>query len=60
MDVKYIIESHYYNGDAFMDKVDTLDEVIEILQDIGKSDTDEYDNEHRIDSKQISVTTEEQ
>lgn len=59
MEVKYIITSHYYNGDEYADKVDTLEEVIEVLQDIAKQDNDAHDDDNRIDSKQIAVITEE-
>lgn len=60
MEVKYIIESRYYNGDKYADKFDSLSEVAEILREIEQLDTDEMSDGLRIDSKQISITTEEQ
>lgn len=59
MNVNYIIESRYYNGDKYAEKVDSFDELIEVLQVIKNFDNEYTADDERIDSKQISVTTEE-
>jgi hypothetical protein len=59
MQIEYIIESKYYNGDKYADKVSELGDVAVILQHIAAQDRDGIADEDRIDSKQISVTTEE-
>lgn len=59
MEVKYIIQSKYYNGDDYADKFDTLQEVAETLIELEKQDRIWVKDENRIDTKQISVTTEE-
>lgn len=59
MTVKYIIESKYYNGDKYAEKLDDIDELIEALQVIRNFDNEYTADDERIDSKQISVTTEE-
>ena len=59
MTVTYIIESKYYNGDDYADKLSELGDVAVVLQQIAAQDRDSVADEDRIDSKQISVTTEE-
>lgn len=59
MEVNYIIESRYYNGDKYADKLSELGDVAVLLQQIVAQDRDSVPDHYRIDSKQISVTTEE-
>lgn len=59
MDVKYIIEAKYANGDSYADKVDTIDEVISILHFIAGAENAAQTDDNRIEATQLSVTTEE-
>lgn len=59
MKVNYIIESRYYNGDKYAEKVDSLAELAYALSEVNRWDNPEQPDDERIDINQISVTTEE-
>ena len=59
MQVNYIIESRYYNGDKYAEKVGSLAEVVYVLSDINCWDNPNQPDAERINVNQISVTTEE-
>ncbi len=59
MQVNYIIESRYYNGNKFADRVGDALLLAEMIKIIAAQDVASTPDDERIDSKQISVTTEE-
>ncbi len=59
MQVRYIVQSKYANGDDYMDKVDSLDDVAEIAHWIDSSENGNAADSGRILASQFSVTTEE-
>ncbi len=59
MQVTYIIESRYYNGEKYADKLGDALLLAETIKEIARQDVASTPDDERIDSKQISVTTEE-
>ena len=59
MEVKYILETVYFNGDQYMDKFDTIYELVETLRYIDGQINERNPDDMKLDKNQISVTTEE-
>lgn len=59
MEVKYILETVYLNGDKYMDKFDTIYELVETLRYIDGWINERNPDHMKLDKNQISVTTEE-
>jgi len=59
MQVNYIIESKYYNGDTYADKFSTLQDVVYALSELARWDNAATPDDERIDLRQITITEEE-
>lgn len=59
MEVKFIIEATYANGDKYADKVDTISELISILHFIEGAENQAQTDDNKILVTQLSITTEE-
>lgn len=59
MNVKYIVETKYANGDSYADKLDTLEEVAEVCRYIESKVNKDHPDNQKLLATQFTVTTEE-
>ena len=58
MTITYIVESEYYNGDKYADKVDSTEDLKYLLDDLELSDIKHYEDAYRVHMSKIKITTE--